>query len=183
MSRKTTYAIFIAKFLFSLGLIFWTIKMTMSANVGADDDNSFFSTYHKIDDNFNEISAQNDIFKSKYKVILNINEKEFDGLSYDDVFLSQRVMKKKENRRNILNINSNTISIKIIDMKNNKILENYDANVIFTTTINHEDDLKIQVHPNKKENFNISKKSYWNIMGKITVEDNIGHFYIKTNSK
>ena len=181
MTKKTTYAIFVAKFLFSLGLIFWTIKMTMSANVGADDDNTFFSTYHKIDDNFNQISAQNDTFRKNYKVILNINNKIFDGLSYDDIFISQRIVKKRLDRRSILNTGDNTISIKVIDKKTNKIMNNYKVDVIFTTTINHEDDLKIELK-NGQNNFKISKKSYWNIMGKIELEDQIAHFYFKTNS-
>jgi hypothetical protein len=182
MTKRTTYAIFIAKFLFSLGLIFWTIKMTMSANVGADDDNTFFSTYHKIDDNFNKISAQNDLVKAKYKVILNINGKEFDGLSYDDIFLSQRIVKKRLDRRSILNTGNNNISIKVIDKKTNKEIKNYKAEVLFTTTVNHEDDLKVELKDGLNR-FKISKKSYWNIMGKIIIDNKIGHFYLKTNSK
>ena len=182
MNKKTTYMIFIAKFVFSLGLIFWTIKMTMSANVGADDDNTFFSTYHKIDDNFNKISAQNELVKAKYKVVLNINGKEFDGLSYDDIFLSQRIVKKRLDRRSILNTGNNKISIKVIDKKTNKEIKNYKVNVVFTTTVDHNDDLKIELKDGINS-FNISKKSYWNIMGKIDIDNKIGHFYIKTNSK
>jgi len=182
VNKKTTYMIFIAKFVFSLGLIFWTIKMTMSANVGADDDNTFFSTYHKIDDNFNKISAQNELVKAKYKVVLNINGKEFDGLSYDDIFLSQRIVKKRLDRRSILNTGNNKISIKVIDKKTNKEIKNYKVNVVFTTTVDHNDDLKIELKDGINS-FNISKKSYWNIMGKIDIDNKIGHFYIKTNSK
>ena len=182
MTKTTTYAIFIAKFIFSLGLIFWTIKMTMSANVGADDDNTFFSTYHVIDDNFNEIAKENKLFNSKYKVVLNINGKQYNGLSFDDIFLSQRIIKKRDDRRNILNVNENTISIVITDKKTDKIIKTYQTNVIFTTTVDHKDDLNIKLKDGIN-NFNISKKSYWNIMGKVEVNNNIGHFYIKTNSK
>jgi len=182
MGKKTTYIIFIAKFVFSLGLIFWTIKMTMSAGVGLDDDNTFFSTYHKIDDNFNEISKQNNIFKNEYKVVLNINEKEFDGLSYDDIFLSQRIVKKRLDRKSILNIGDNTITAKVINKKTNEIVNNYKINVIFTTTVNHKDDLQLELK-NGINHFEISKKSYWNIMAKIKLDDKIGHFYLKTNSK
>ena len=182
MTKTTTYTIFVLKFLFSLGLIFWTIKMTMSANVGQDEDNTFFSTYHKIDDNFNEISKQNDMFNIKYNTTIKINDKYFEGLSYKDIFLSQRIIKKRADRKNILNVNENTISIVITDKKTNKVIKTYKANVIFTTTVDHKDDLNIKLKDGIN-NFNISKKSYWNIMGKVEVDNNIGHFYIKTNSK
>ena len=182
MTKTTTYAIFIAKFIFSLGLIFWTIKMTMSANVGADDDNTFFSTYHKIDDNFNEIAKENTLFNSKYEVVININAKQYNGLSFDDIFLSQRIIKKRDDRRNILINGNNKISVNIIDKKTLKPVTDYDGSVIFTTTVDHKDDLEIKLK-NGINNFKILKKSYWNIMGKIQINNNIGHFYIKTNSK
>jgi len=182
MTKTTTYAIFIAKFIFSLGLIFWTIKMTMSAGVGLDDDNTFFSTYHEIDDNFNQIAKENIVFNNKYDVKIMINDKVFNELSYKDIFLSQRVMKKTEDRKHILNNGDNKISLKIIDKKTSKAITDYKAEILVTTTVNHKDDIKFELKDGVN-NFKIPKKSYWNIMGKITVGDDVGHFYIKTNSK
>jgi len=182
LSKRTIYTIFIGKFIFSLGLIFWTIKMTLGAGVGLDDDNSFFSSYHKIDDNFNKISYENNIFNKKYQVIFEINNNKFDKLSYDDIYLSQRIIKKRDDRKDILKVGKNFITMKIIDRKTSKQIKDYDATVICTTTVNHKNDLEFKLKDGVN-NFDISKKSYWNIMGKVKINNDIGHFYIKTNSK
>ena len=182
LSKRTIYTIFLAKFAFSLALIFWTIKMTLGAGVGLDDDNTFMSTYHHVDDNYNEIVLNNNKFEKLYSAHLTINGKDIGQLTYDDIYLSQRVIKKRKDRKDILKVGQNNISMIVIDKKTSKVITDYKTSVIYTTTVNHKNDLTIELKSGIN-NFEISKKSYWNIMGKIEVANDIGHFYIKTNSK
>ena len=55
ISKKTVYSLFILKFFFSISLIFWTIKITLTAGVGTDDDNSFLSSYSNLNENYNKL--------------------------------------------------------------------------------------------------------------------------------
>ena len=68
MPKWLIYTLFILKFVSGLGLIFWTVYMTLQSDVGKDDDNAFLSTYHSIDDNYNKIIEQNNEFNSKYNI-------------------------------------------------------------------------------------------------------------------
>ncbi len=44
MPKWLIYSLFIIKFLLGLGLIYWTIYVTLQSNVGEDDDHAFLST-------------------------------------------------------------------------------------------------------------------------------------------
>jgi hypothetical protein len=184
ISKKTLYTIFILKFFFSISLIFWTIKITLGAGVGSDDDNSFLSDYKTVNENYNKIVEENKLFNSKYIITAIINEKTIDNLSYKDIFLSQRNIKQRTKRKNILNNGTNVIKLLIKDKMTNKIIDKIDANIAFTRPSTHNGDIKFKINrSNKSTTFNIDAKAYWNIMGEVKIKDNIGHFYIKTNSK
>jgi hypothetical protein len=184
LTKRTIYTIFLAKFAFSLALIFWTIKMTLGAGVGLDDDNTFMSSYHNIDDNYNKIVAQNDKFNEKYLYSLAINGVDIGELNYKDIYLSQRVIKKRTNRKNILTLNDNTLVLTVIDKKSKEIIKNIDATIVFTMPSSHSLDETIKItQANKQYNVNIKKITYWNIMGSVKVDNFEGHFYIKTNAK
>ena len=183
LSKRTIYTIFLAKFLFSLALIFWTIKMTLGAGVGLDDDNTFMSTYHNVDDSYNVIVNNNNKFNKKYNTKLIVNGNDIGPLTYDDIYLSQRVIKDRKNKKNILKLNNNKIVLIVTDKNTNKIVKDIDANIVFTMPSSHDFDVNIKVANSDIEKMvNIGKKSYWNIMGSVKIGDDQGHFFIKTNA-
>jgi len=185
MSRKTVYTLFVLKFTLSLLMIFWTIKMTMGAGVGKDNDNTFLSTYAKVDDSFNEFNEHNKIFNNKYDTLITINNEVLNTMDFNDIFLSQRIIKHKKTRKDVLNYKeNNSINIIIKDKLTNQIINDINASIILTRPNTHENDFTLSIlKSNKQKDFNISKKAYWNIMGAVKIGDDEGHFYIKTNSK
>jgi hypothetical protein len=182
MKRPVLYGIFILKFFFGLGLIIWTVMMTISSDVGQDDDNAFLSSYHDVDDNFNNMIISNIKFKNKYNLEFNINDTVVKGLMIDDIYLSQRVIKKRDIRKNLLKVGKNTFSYKITT-KDNKIIKDVKVNILVTMTTNHTFDKKLNFKDKEIEIFTIDKQGYWNITGTIEIGKFKGYYFIKTNSK
>ncbi len=183
MSRRTLYLIFIAKFLFSIALIAWTITMTLGAGVGKDDDNTFMGYYHDIDTNYNDIVTSNALFEKKYNLKIKINDLTVNSLSYEDIYFSQRVIKDRKTRKNILHIGENKVSIMVVDKVTKEEVKNIDAKVLFSMPSTHKFNQEIALHKSEEEKIvSLSKKSYWNVMGTIKVGENTGHFCIKTNA-
>lgn len=183
MSKRTLYAIFVAKFLFSLTLIFWTIWMTLGAGVGQDNDTTFMSYYQDVDDDFNSIIVHNNLFSQKYDLEIKVNNFIVDSLTYEDIYLSQRVIYERKDRKDILKVGKNTIEI-IVKSKNTKEqLQGVNGKVVLTMPSTHEFNQELIFDKNStSKDFNLTKKSYWNIMGSIQIGDDIGRFYIKTNA-
>lgn len=183
MSKRTLYAIFIGKFLFSITLITWTIYMTLGAGVGKDNDNTFMEYYHDVDANFNQIMASNQKFSNKYDVEIKINDFVLNDLSYKDIYLSQRVISERKERKNILDTKSNNVSVIVKDKTTHQIIDNIDAKVLFTMPSTHEFNKQIEIlKSNQIQTVALDKKAYWNIMGSIQIGDEIGKFYLKTNA-
>lgn len=175
--------IFIAKFLFSITLIAWTVFITLGAGVGKDNDNTFMGYYKNIDSEFNTIVRDNNSFQNEYILEFKINDFVLDSLTYDDIYLSQRVIQAREIRKNILKVGKNTISIVVKDRKTKLEIKDVDAKILFTMPSTHDFNQEIVLDTNNlQKDFIITKKSYWNIMGKIKVKNHIGNFYIKTNA-
>ncbi|HIP12522.1 MAG TPA: hypothetical protein EYG97_01680 [Arcobacter sp.] len=184
LSKRTIYTIFLAKFAFSLALIFWTIKMTLSAGVGLDDDNTFMSTYHNVDDNYNKIVTSNNDFNKLYSSNLIVNGQDIGELNYDDIYFSQRVIKKRTYRKNILKLNENNIVLVVRDKKTNEIVKNINATIVFTMPSGHTLDRTIKISKSEElYKVDIKKITFWNIMGSVEIDGHTGHFYIKTNAK
>ncbi len=182
MNKFTLYTIFILKFLLGLGLIVWTIMMTLSSDVGQDDDNAFLSTYHNIDDDFNDMITSNFNFDNKYNLVFDLNKKTMDGLTLKDVFLGQRVIKKRIIRKDILNIGNNIFKYKLTT-KDGKEVKDSKLDMVVTMTTNHIFDKKLEFKNKNTETFKIDKKGYWNITGTIEVGTDKGYFFIKTNAR
>ena len=182
MPKWLIYSLFILKFLLGVGLIYWTIYMTMSSNVGKDEDNAFLSTYHNIDDNFNKIIIDNKIFEKNYNIKFELNDETIIGLTYDDIFLAQRAVQNRAIRKNILKVGENVFAINIQD-KNGNIVKNKQIEILVTKSTNHTEDIKLIFNNEDTKKFNIKSKGYWNITGTVKVKDKIGRFYIKTNAK
>ncbi len=183
MSKRTLYAIFIGKFLFSITLIAWTIFMTLGAGVGKDNDNTFMEYYHDVDANFNKIMASNDRFSTKYDVAIKINDYVLNDLAYSDIYLSQRVINDRKEKKNILSTRSNSVSIIVKEKSTQKIVDNINAKILFTMPSTHQFNKELDLpKSNEIKTVSLDKKSYWNIMGSIQIGDHIGKFYLKTNA-
>jgi len=182
MGKPLLYSLFILKFVLGLGLIYWTIYMTLQSDVGQDDDNAFLSTYHDVDMNFNKILLQNSEFENKYNIKFQFNNETIIGLSHEDVFLSQRVIQKRKKRKNIIKIGDNKFSIFIQDKKGNEI-KNNKIEILITKNTTHKEDVKLLFHNENIKEFKINSKGYWNITGIVEVDGSKGFFYIKSNAK
>ncbi|RLA72185.1 MAG: hypothetical protein DRG78_24180 [Epsilonproteobacteria bacterium] len=181
MSKPLLYTIFILKFFLGLGLIIWTVMMTLTAGVGEDDDNAFLTTYHDVDDNYNSMITSNYKFDDKYKLVFNINNEELDGITLKDAFLGQRSIKARKVRKNMLNVGNNVFSYNLVT-KDGKVIAGAKLNILITRTTNHTYDKALDFKSGKSETFKILKKGYWNITGTIEVNEDKGYFFIKTNA-
>jgi len=182
MPKWLIYTLFILKFISGLGLIFWTVYMTLQSDVGKDDDNAFLSTYHNIDDNYNKIIEQNNEFTSKYNIKFVFNSEVIVGLTHEDVYLSQRVIKERKTRKDMINVGKNEFTVLIQDKDGNKIIAN-NIEILVTKNTTHKEDVKLHFENETTKTFEITSKGYWNITGTVNVNSSKGYFYIKTNGK
>ena len=182
MPKWLIYGLFILKFILGLGLIYWTIYTTLQSNVGEDDDNAFLSTYQNVDSNFNKIVNNNSIFESKYNIKFEFNDETIVGLSYKDIFLSQRAIQNRKIRKNILKVGNNSFTIKVQDKDGNEIT-NKKIDILVTKSTNHLEDVSLVFNNTDTKDFKINSIGYWNITGTINVDGMTGTFYIKTNAK
>jgi len=181
MPKWLIYTLFILKFVLGLALIWWTVMMTFKADVGKDDDNAFLSNYHQMNDNYNIMVDKNTEFSSKYNVKFLFNSEAVLGLSHHDIYLSQRNIKEREFRKHMLEVGTNTITVKIQDKNGNEI-KNKTVNILVTKNNTHEEDIKLQYLNEDKKTFEIKSIGYWNITGTVEVDGSVGSFYIKTNA-
>jgi len=181
MPKWLIYSLFILKFLLGLALIWWTVYMTLQSDVGKDNDNAFLSNYHNIDDNYNKIIDENNKFSTKYNVLFTINEEKIIGLTVNDIYLSQRMMKERKVRKNMLKVGKNNLSV-IIQDKNGNIIKDKTVNILVTKNTTHEEDVNLEYINEDSKSFEITSKGYWNITGTVQTNGSKGSFYIKTNA-
>lgn len=175
------YTLFIIKFIGSLTLIYWTVYMTLTADVGEDKDNAFLSNYHHVDRDMNKIVNGNEEFQSKYNIKFKLNDQEIIGLTYTDIYLPQRLIAKRKIRKNILKVGKNIFTIQIQD-KNGNLIKNKKIDILVTKASTHLEDVKLSYNNEDTKKFNIKSIGYWNITGTVEVNGNKGTFYIKTNA-
>jgi len=181
MPKWLIYGLFILKFIAGLILIYWTVYMTFKSDVGQDEDNAFLSTYHHVDRDFNQIITNNNTFESLYNIKFKFNNQEVIGLSYKDIYLSQRVIANRSIRKNILKEINNSFSVYIQDKQGN-IIKNKQVDILITKTTNHTEDVKLNFKNEDTKEFEIKSIGYWNITGTVEVDGKKGIFYIKTNA-
>jgi hypothetical protein len=139
-----------------------------------------------MDDNYNNIMTSNLKFLSKYDFVLTLNGKNFP-LSIEDIRYSQRVLKLKSEHKNIFNIGANDLAIKVID-KNTKEIKDLDFNIKVTKSNTKKDDIFLDNNNFKFDgksyntNFDIKDENNWNITGNVTVGEDIGYIFIKSNA-
>lgn len=175
---------FVGIFSLAFSMIIWTIMS--SKKIQIEEDESFMQKYQDMDDNYNGIMISNMKFLSKYDFILTLNGKDFP-LSIEDIRYSQRVLKLKSEHKNIFNIGSNDIMIKVIDKNTNEV-QDLDFNIKVTKSNTKKDDIFL-VNDNfkldgntYKTNFKINDENNWNITGNVSVGEDIGYIFIKSNA-
>ncbi|SFV55389.1 Putative lipoprotein [hydrothermal vent metagenome] len=168
---------FFAIFGFTFSMIVWTVKSAV--NTPVYEDRSFMTSYHDVDDNFNQMIAENQKFNSKYKTKVTINNR-IVGMEVSDIIYGQRSLKKKSKNQEMLVLGDNSISVTIIDKKSNTSIQ--DANISFQITRAIEDmhDINLNGYSSSAK---IDIKGNWNIIGKIVIGNDTGYLYIKTSTK
>ncbi|MCD4757606.1 MAG: hypothetical protein K8R39_05005 [Arcobacteraceae bacterium] len=182
MRKEYVYTLFVLKFLLGIGLIYWTIATTMKSDVGQDADNAFLSTYQDVDRNYNNMMESNKIFGSKYNVKFLFNNQEVVGLSIEDVFLAQRSIQARKDRKDMVNVGENKFTILVQDKDGNDIT-NKTVKILVTKNTTHTEDVKLEYQNEDTKEFTINSIGYWNITGTIDIQGDKGFFYIKTNAK
>jgi len=181
------YHFWLAFFFFIFGITFsmivWTVKSAV--NTPVYEDKSFMTSYQDVDENFNKMVISNAKFNAKYQTKVTINNRTV-GMDFSDLRYGQRSLEKKSHNQNILNVGDNSLTISVFD-KSNKPLSN--AKIEFQITRPIQDMYDINLDSFKFENdiystkAKIEKTGNWNIIGKITVGEDIGYLYIKTMTK
>jgi len=181
------YHFWLAFFFFIFGMTFsmivWTVKSAI--NTPVYEDKSFMRTYQDVEENFNHIVAANNKFNSKYKSEISINNKTV-GMEFSDLLYGQRSLKKKSHNQNMLKVGENKISLSLLDKNSQKSVSN--AKIDFQITRPIEDMYDINLNDFKLVNgvyiasATIKKEGNWNIIAKVTVGDDIGYLYVKTNT-
>jgi hypothetical protein len=182
MPKWLLYGLFILKFLLGLVLIYWTIYMTMQSDVGKDSDNAFLSTYQNVDANYNNMIKENLDFSKNYNIKFVLNNNEIIGLSLEDIYLSQRIIKDRKIRKDMLKVGENSLTVLVQDKDGNSI-ENKIVDILITKNNTHQFDVNLNYKNKNKKQFNIDSIGYWNITGIIKIDGKKGSFYIKTNAK
>ena len=181
MPKWLVYTLFILKFGLTLALIFWTVYMTLQSDVGQDDDNAFLSTQKVMEDSYNTIVDQSNEFSSKYNVKFVFNDTEIVGLTHQDIYLSQRNIKERTLRKNMLNVGENTVSVYIQD-KNGNTIEKSNIEILVTKNTTHTEDVTMKFTDETTKKFIVQSLGYWNITGTLEVNGSQGYFYLKTNA-
>lgn len=184
MKRNYWPLLFIGIFSFTFGMIVWTIMSAIKVPV--NEDEAFLTRYHNLDRDFNKIVNSNNNFTTKYDFDLTVNETSFP-LELDDIFASQRVLEKKSNHKNVLNIGKNSLTLKVKD-KNTNELKDVKIELRVTRATNHSNTMDFFNDSFKNNNnaysvnFELPLKGNWNITGNFQVGEDKGYFYIKTNA-
>jgi hypothetical protein len=182
------YHFWLAFFFFVFGITFamiiWTVKSAVATPVY--EDKSFMTSYHDVDDNYNKMVTANSRFNQKYKTEVTINSKKV-GMELSDLRYGQRSLAKRSTNQNILIEGENSLSISIRNRENNTSITQ--AKIAFQITRPIQDKFDINLDNFKLDGSiytttaKIEKAGNWNIIGKITIGDDIGYLYIKTNTK
>ena len=185
MNRNYWPLFFIAIFSFSFGMIVWTVKSAIKVPVNKDE--TFMSSYHDVDRDYNKIVESNNRFKEKFKLDLNINQKEF-GLVYKDMFLSQRVIEKKSTHKDMFKLEKNKIIVSVIEKNSGQLIKNIKIKLRLSRPTNHgstmdfTEDSFTELEGLNSLLVDLPLKGNWNITGQIIVGNDIGYFYIKSNA-
>ena len=174
---------FFVIFGFTFGMIVWTVKSAV--NTPVYEDRSFLSSYHVVDDDYNKMMEDNRNFMQNYDVLFDINGHKV-GLEISDIFLGQRSLKKEHKHRDFLNVGQNSIAISVVDKNSSNSIKDAKIELLLTRAIKDNGDLDIKSFEFQDNRYKtiatVPMKGHWNLTGKITVDNQIGYFFIKTNT-
>lgn len=183
MKRNYWPFLFIGIFSFTLYMIIWTIYNSTQSPVYQDE--SFLNSYQNVDGNFNEIAHSNEQFLKQYDFELKINEQTF-GLSFEDIYYSQRVIEAKSEHKNALKVDANTMSIQIKDKSTNQIITDAQITMRVMTPTNNSNEIDLENFEfndtTYTKDFTLPSKGNFNITGVITINDQKGYIFLKTNA-
>lgn len=185
MKRNYWPLLFIGIFSFTFGMIVWTINSAIKVPIQKDE--TFMSSYHDVDRDYNKIVESNNNFEKKFNFNIKINEKDF-GLVYKDMFLGQRVIEEKSLHKNTFKLGNNDIVISVKEKQSKQLIKDIKIKLRLSRPTNHGNTMDFT-----EENFNTKKginalnvdlglKGNWNITGQIIIGNDIGYFYIKSNA-
>jgi hypothetical protein len=173
---------FFVIFGFTFAMIVWTIKSAV--NTPVYEDRSFMEKYQDVDDNFNQMVLSNAKFNARYETKVFINKRTV-GMEFSDIQFGQRSLEKHSKNQEMMMLGENSISLSIVDREKNTPVT--DANVSFQVTrpIKNDNDINLDnfiYHDGKytTQPIELDLKGYWNIIGKVTIGDDVGYLYIKT---
>lgn len=183
MKRNYWPLLFIGIFSFTLYMIIWTIYNSTQSPVYQDQ--SFLNSYQNVDGNFNEIAFSNQNFLEKYDFELKVNEQTFD-LSYEDIFYSQRVIEAKSEHKNALKTQNNQLVITIKDKQTKQVIDNAKISVRIMIPTNNDNDLDLEnfefLNNTYSTTFSLPNKGNFNITGVISINNDKGYIFLKTNA-
>lgn len=183
MKRNYWPFLFIGIFTFTLGMIIWTIYSSTQAPVNQDE--SFLNTYQNVDENFNDIAMANENFLNNYDFVLKVNKQEF-GLTYSDIFYSQRVIESRSPHKDILNVGDNQVQIIIKNRATKEVISDAQIALRVTRATNNKSDINLESFEQNQDsyqsNFELTMKGNWNITGVVSIGDNKGYIFLKTNA-
>lgn len=185
MKRNYWPLFFIGIFSFVFAMIIWTIMQ--ASKVPVNKDETFLSSYHDVDENYNKIVLSNAQFENKYDFKITINKKEF-GLDFNDMFLAQRVIEKVSTHKDIFVHGENKIFITIKDKQSGQDVENFEIKLRISRPTSHDKTLDFTKKDFTLEdnsnilNVDLPLKGNWNITGQVQIGSDIGYFYLKSNA-
>jgi hypothetical protein len=165
-------------------MIVWTIKSAIDTPVY--DDRSFMKSYQDVDNNYNKMVISNAKFNARYETKITINNRTVT-MDFSDIQYGQRSLEKKSKNQNILRVGENSISILIKDIQQNKMVADANISIQLTRAIEDMYDINLYkfrfVQGSYQADAKIRIEGNWNITGHISIGDDIGYLYIKTNTK
>jgi len=179
------YHFWLAFFFFIFGITFamivWTVKSAV--NTPVYEDRSFMTSYQDVDENFNLMVISNKKFNAKYKTEVTINNKVV-GMEFSDLLYGQRSLKKMSKNQNMLHLGENEISFKIVEGQSSEAVSNAKIEFQITRPIDDMYDINLEnftlLNSRYSSTATIDKIGKWNIIGKVTIGEDIGYLYIKT---
>lgn len=182
MAKRNLWPLFFfAIFGFTLYMIGWTIYQ--STKIETHEDDAFFSTYHIVDQKFNEIAIANEKSNAKYEMYLVNNNKQLP-LDYKDAFLRQAG--KNKDHADLFVDGINSIKFVIKNKATGEIVSNATIKAIFTSSTSHKQKQIIEKYEFKDGGYigrvKIDGLGNYNFTGEITIGEDKGYFFFKTNA-
>lgn len=172
--------LFVAIFGFTFVMIVWTIIKSNQANLDIDD--AFVSSYHAVDENYNQMILQTQKFNLSYDMKIASNQKEI-FLDNQDILLRQSA--KNKAHQDLFLVGVNKIFILVND-KNSKPVENAKIKSIFTSSTSHNQKQILEnfkfIDGKYEIDLKIENPGNYNISGEIIVGNDKAFFFIKSNA-